>query len=218
MVSIKGQSYWGTSELLSNKLNALQECEASCLNAKGCAGATYNSVTKICSLRNGDSNIVAGLPNNYAIISEEKQLLLIVQNINNQLTDINQQLQEKTEDSKSLYDEQVQERHIKTKELKKQFNKLKEERNNINNKLDEYQTLDQKQEQGNIVITQNYYSYILLFALAIAIIFLLYNFIGPSLQTSEQSGGAKDPLFEINTILFLLFLGIIIVFNAAIKK
>ena len=218
MVSIKGRSYWGTSELSTNRLNALQECKASCLNAKGCTGATYNSVTKICSLRNGDSNIVAGLPNNYAIISKEKKLLLIAQNINNQLTDINQQLQEKTENSKDLYDEQVQERRIKTKELKKQFNKLRKERNRINIKLDEYQTLDQKQTQGDIMINQNYYSYILLFCLAIVIIYLLYTFMGPSMQTNQQMGGKSDELFEINTILFLLFLGVIIVFNAANTK
>ena len=71
--------------------------------------------------------------------------------------------------------------------------------------LNEYQTLDEQQVEGNIHISQNYYSFILLMFLAILVIFLLYKFSMPSAQPSTtfvQNGG------ELGTSAYYMVFGL----------
>ncbi len=76
--------------------------------------------------------------------------------------------------------------------------------------LNEYQTLDKQQLQGNIHISQNYYSFILLMFLAILVIILLYKFSIPSAQSSttfvENGGELGTTAYYIVFGLFLLVL------------
>lgn len=193
MTTIKGTTYWGKSALGVNNSSTLQECEASCANTNLCTGATFNQYDHgqpICWLRNGDGDILPGLENDYSIVLKEKNLLLIVQNINQQLIDINQQIQEKTQKGNSKYNSQIQERKIKNYELINQYTQLTTERNKIDKTINQYQTLDEEQNEGNLTINKNYFSFILLLFLVIFIIILLYNFTTPIQRNSIlQSGG-----------------------------
>ena len=212
MSSIQGSTYWGTSSIGENISSSLQQCEASCANTAGCTGATFNPPHDgqvNCFLRGGDSNLSLGSDNDYAIIPTSQKLLLIIQNINQQLTDVNSQIQEKTNSSQPLYNEQSEQRGLQTTELIGQFIQLNQEREKINQMLDEYQTLDQAQTQGDIMINQNYYSFLLLLGLAIVILIILYKF-GFSSTTENippvlQSGG------ELGINAYYIIFGIIIV-------
>ena len=212
MSTVNGSSYWGTSSVGENVSQTLQQCEASCANTAGCTGATFNPPHDgqvNCFLRGGDSNLSLGSDNDYAIIPTSQKLLLIIQNINQQLTDVNSQIQEKTNSSQPLYNEQSEQRGLQTTELIGQFIQLNQEREKINQMLDEYQTLDQAQTQGDIMINQNYYSFLLLLGLAIVILIILYKF-GFSSTTENtppllQSGG------ELGINAYYIVFGIIIV-------
>jgi hypothetical protein len=221
MSTTNGSSYWGTSSVGENVAQTLAQCEISCLQASGCTGATFNPPNNgqvNCFLRGGDSNLSPGSDNDYAIVPTATMLLLIVKNINQQLTDINSQIQQKTDSSQPLYDEQSEQRGLQTTELIGQFIQLNQEREKINQMLNEYQTLDQAQTQGDIMINQNYYSFLLLLGLAIVILIILYKF-GFSSTTENappvlQSGGelginAYYIIFGI--ILLLLFFKFIFV-------
>lgn len=178
MHSIKGAAYWGKNGLSQITSKTLQQCKALCANTKNCTGATYNpsfqGVQK-CWLRSGDGNIVAGGPNDYAIVPKGKQLLKIVQKLNNKLTNVNEQIQKRSKSFSKIYNKQISERTFYDSDLANQYMKLLEERNKIKKMMDEYEVLDKKQIDGNIHISQNYYSFILLLLLVILFIFILYK-------------------------------------------
>jgi hypothetical protein len=195
MASIKGAAYWGNSGLSQKMSSTLEECKASCASTLGCSGATFNPDKKQCFLRGGDSEIVGGSPSDYAIVPKGKQLLEILQKVNGKLTYVNEEIQNKTSSIETEYGLQLEERSYKNKELMEQYGLLTTERNNIKKMLDEYQTLDEQQIEGDLNIYQNYYSFILLMFLAILFIYILYKFSGTELSTTStttpfiQSGG-----------------------------
>jgi hypothetical protein len=217
MDSVQGSTYWGTTAISQNNSATLQECEASCASTNGCTGATFNGSAHgqpMCWLRGGDGTTSSGLDTDYAIVPKGKRLLMIVQAINEKLTNINQQIQNKTNKGQPLYDAQSQSRKLKTAELIGQFLQLTKERENIDKMVTEYQTLDQAQNEGDISINQNYYSFILLLALVVIIIIILSIFAtSKQTQTSPsslQSGG------ELGMNAYYIVFGIIL-FILAVK-
>ena len=208
MVQIQGSQYLGTSALSQNNSPTVDQCQASCASTPGCSGATFNGTNykqPMCLLRSGDGDIVNGLPNDYAIVPKQKQLLLIVQKINAQLTDINDQIQRKTTSGQPIYDKLNEEKNVETENLQKQFTQLISERENINKLLKEYQTLDQTQTEGSIMTNKNYYTYILLCALLLLILFLLFKYMAS--PTSQNTGyvaqtGGKNMFTKFLTKLF----------------
>ena len=197
MVTIKNATYWGTGPIAQNNSATLQECSASCAMTDGCAGATFNatdSAKPMCWLRSGDTDITGGKDSDYAIVPKGKQMLMIVQKINLRLSEINQQIQKITKNGQETYDSQTPERKTNMAELARQYRQLNEEREKIDNTINDYQTLDQQQIQGDLTANKNYYSFVLLLLLAIITIFVLYK-VGFSFNSetnsSVLSGGAK---------------------------
>jgi hypothetical protein len=207
MVTVNNSAYWGTSGY-GQTSGTLQECEATCSATTGCTGATYNSSNSTCYLRGGDSAVVPASDTEVAIIPKGKQLLMVIQNINQQLTDINQQIQNKTTNGQPLYAQQTQQRSSKSSELISQFIKLTEERNKINEMINVYQSLEQQQVQGDITINQNYYSFVLLLFLAVVILVCLfyYGVSNNDLQIQNNSGGLNLSTNYVVIITFLIAL------------
>jgi hypothetical protein len=190
MVQIQGNQYLGTSTLSQNNSPTVDECQASCASTPGCSGATFNGTNykqPMCLLRSGDSDVVNGLPDDYAIVPTGKQLLLIVQKINIQLSDINSQIQKKTTSAEPIYDKLNEEKVTENKKLNDQFKKLSVEREKINKMLLEYQTLDETQVEGTIVTNKNYYMYILLSIVSVLVLVLLFKFLATN-TTSQNTG------------------------------
>jgi hypothetical protein len=110
------------------------------------------------------------------------------------LSEINQQIQKITKNGQETYDSQTPERKTNMAELARQYIQLNEEREKIDNSINEYQTLDQQQIQGDLTANKNYYSFVLLLLLAIITIFVLYK-VGFSFNSQQNSsvlsGGAK---------------------------
>jgi len=213
LVSIKGATYWGTSSIGQNNSATLQECKASCAQTTGCTGATFNATApqrQSCLLRGGDSNVMPGTQDDYAIITKGKQLINIVKTINQKLSDVNEKIQKITASQQSAYKTQSQERHFRTAELENQFKELNEDRDKINRLSDKYQTLDQAQVQTGLTVTQRYYTYVLLALLAIIAVYLLYNFVaGSSSGSGLQSGGGKS-LMNMGEPIYIILLGMIL--------
>jgi hypothetical protein len=192
MTSVKGTTFWGASSLSQSTLKTVGECEALCSTTAGCSGATYNETSTICSLRKGDGDIMTGGSADYSIVPKSLSLLKIVQNINDKLTQVNEKIQKISQPIETQFNAEAQQRSTSNTNLIDQYNNLVEERDKIQRMLNEYQTVDEQQVEGNIHISQNYYSLILLMLLAILVIFLLYKFSMPSAQSSTtfvQNGG-----------------------------
>jgi hypothetical protein len=173
LVSIQGQAFNGTGSAGQSSATTLQECMASCYNSDKCTGATF--ISNKCQLRTGDSSIVSSSPNSYAIIPKGKQLLLNMEDINQQLLDINKELVRKIKVTEPVYDKINNDSELKNQELIKNYESLLEERRNIEKILNEYETLDNTENDNQIKINKNYYSYNLLLTIAIAAIFILYK-------------------------------------------
>lgn len=212
MVTIKGVQYWGTSGISQNNSKTINECKAACAAATGCTGAIYNATDyaqPMCWLRSGESNLKAGKENDYSIIKKEQYLLSIIQSINEKLTAINQQIMEISSAGQPLFEANAQESHDQNSILINNYKQLTQDREKITQLMNEYQTLEEQQIQGDIKINQNYYSFLLLIGLAIIIIFLLYTFSGSSANTSSiQRGGnlSSSAYYYVFGIILLIFL------------
>lgn len=205
MTSVKGTTFWGASPLSQSTLKTVGECEALCSTTSGCSGATYNETSTICSLRKGDGDIMTGSSSDYSIVPKSLSLLKIVQNINEKLTQVNEKIQKMSQPIETQFNAEAQQRSTSNTNLIDQYNNLVGEREKIQHMLNEYQTLDEQQVEGNIHISQNYYSFILLMFLAILVIFLLYKFSIPSDQSSTtivQNGP------ELGTIAYYIVFGL----------
>jgi hypothetical protein len=89
---------------------------------------------------------------------------------------VNEQIQKRSKLFSKIYNKQISERSFNNSDLANQYIDLLEERNKIKKLVDEYEVLDKKQIDGNMNISQNYYSFILLLLLVILFIFILYKY------------------------------------------
>jgi len=205
MTNVKSTAFWGASPLSQSTVSTVGECQALCSKTDGCSGATYNETTSLCSLRKGDGDIMSGSPTDYSIVPKAQSLLKIVKNINDKLTKLNEKIQKLSKTSETKFDSQSQQLSSSNTDLINQYTNLVGEREKIQKMLNEYQTLDEQHIQGNIHISQNYYSFILLMILVVLVIFLLYKFSIPSAQSTTkivQNGG------QLGTSAYYIVFGI----------
>jgi gas vesicle protein len=217
MASIKGAAYWGTSELSQNNSSILKECKATCANTKGCSGATFNSDKQQCWLRSGDGQIVGGLPNDYAIVTKGEQLLKIIKNINEKLTQVNKKFQEITNIVGKKFNTQSGQLSSNNTDLIKQYSDLIKERTKIKRMLEEYQTLDEKQIEGSKHISQNYYFFILLILFVLLFVYILYN-LSSHMTTSSNSIIQTGGELSNNTYYIIFGIGFIILLTNLFNK
>jgi len=202
-VTIPGQAYWGTgqasSQAVYSNLNTINECEALCSSTKDCVGATFNSThydTPLCWLRSGESKVIQGIETDTAIVPKGLQLLTTMEQLNTQLTAVNKQIYENINSAQPLYNSESVLRKEKAQLLMNNYKQLMLERDKIDEMVNEYQTLDHAQVQQEIKINQNYYSFFILLALVLIIIFILYKLSNISLQSSSSN---IFPRFLTNT-------------------
>ena len=185
--TIPNMAYTGTGSAGESNATTLQECKADCERSLSCVGATF--VSGKCSLRTGDSIITPASNDSYAIVSKGKQLLMNMNDINSQLMSINKEITNKIKNGEPLYNEFESKNNIKSQELIKNYSELEIERENIRKLMEEYETLDSKETENQIKISKNYYTYILLFILTIAAVFLLVKITLSSSSSTVQYGG-----------------------------
>lgn len=201
---INNQSFWGVSGISQSSVSSPEECATSCARTAECSGATFNPNNNTCILRKGEGTVTP-TEGSYAIVSKGKQLLQIVEHINSRLTEINQQITNLIDEGKNLYNLELSSmEETQQQNLLENYNYLVKERANIRQMLNQYQDTESAIDQGTIVITKNYYTYILLFALAIIAVFILMKLYIP---TNTQYGGGKIN----NNILYILFCVLLVI-------
>lgn len=216
LTSIKGQAFYGTGPIGNSTTGkTLQDCITSCASTAGCSGATYNS-NKVCNLRTGDGLAVPSAINDYAILPKSKQLLLIVESLNKELTSINTQIQTKIDKVYGIYGDQIQERSLQDYDLKVEHEKLKKERDNIQKLIDETIKLESIQNESDLFIMKNYYIFFTLLAIIIgSIIFLGITSLDENTSNNLNLSVVQPVGSVVQTIIqsinpFYLMFGIII--------
>jgi hypothetical protein len=207
--SLQGMAFNGSGTAGQSDATTLQECQASCANLSNCTGATF--VSEKCLVRTGNSPIVPAGNDSYAIIPKSKQLLLNMEDINQQLLDTNKELTKKINTLQPIFDKTTQNTTSKNQDLINNYKLLNQERENILNLLRQNETLESVENENLVKINQNYYSFILLSILAIAIIFLLFKFSfsgNATPQVLQYGGELSSNTYYIIFGILLLIIGI----------
>ena len=223
LVTIPGKVFWGSGQTGNPSVSVggtVEQCQALCSSTTNCSGATYNPTSRgqpICYLRTGQGNVAPSLNTDVAIIPEAQKYLLIIESINKKLISTNERIQNIINQSQPVYNSMKMEGDQQNKELIQNYSKLVFERKKIEEVLKSYEDLEQSEQQGQMKVTQNQYSYILLVIIAIGVIVLLYKFSGvltsepnSSQQSYNQSGGEMP---QSGSYILLLIIIFIILFN-----
>jgi hypothetical protein len=200
---IPNQAFWGVSGISQTSLASPEQCASACAATAECSGATFTPANASCILRRGEGSVFP-TEGSFAIVSKGKQLLQILDNINSRLTGINQQITSILDQGKKFNNEQLSPvADTQQQDLLNNYYYLVQERVKIRKMLKNYQETEREIDEGNIVVTKNYYTYILLFCLAIVVVFIIIKL---SLPTNKQSGGGK----MTNNILYIIFFVILV--------
>lgn len=224
MVTTQSQTYWGLgqagSQSVYTNVTTADDCAALCSSTSGCSGATFNPIDHgqpMCWLRSGDSDIGPGLYNDYSIVPETKKYLEIMKSINSKLNDTNQQIMALTSGGQGEYAGISNRTSNNQIELIKNYKILEKERMKIDEMLKKYDDLDEYQVDTDLRTTQNYYTFILLSVITIAVGFLLYFFsragaasAPTSISPTIQQGGKRSAGYLVFAVilifLFILFI------------
>lgn len=213
LTTVNDALFTGTSNLnVINNSNA-NACLSSCSSNASCGGATFNDGNQTCSLSSGKGTI-AYAKNSQAFVKKALGYSYKLQQLNNQMMDINKQMMNASKSNYSEYDKNNQTIIQQRQTLKNNYETLTHERSEIEEMIKKYNTINSAYENGTINVTSNYYKYIVFLFIAIFLIILLLTYSFKNFN--EQLGGGK--YFNFNTTLYLIFLGIVVVFNASIKK
>jgi hypothetical protein len=200
---IQNQAFWGVSGISQTMVSSPQQCACACAATAECSGATFNPANNSCILRRGDGSVFP-TQGTYAIVSKGKKLLQILDNTNNRLTEINQRIISLLDRGQKINNEQLSPTaDAQQQDLLNNYYYLIKERVKIRKMLKNYQETEREIDEGNIVVTKNYYTYILLFCLAIVVVFIIIKL---SLPTNKQYGGGK----MTNNILYIIFFIILV--------
>jgi hypothetical protein len=176
LISIKGQSYWGTKPLSLQQSSTLGKCKILCSNTENCTGATYDTTSSQCFLRSGESELIPSSENYYAIISKNIFYLMTLQKLNNELTTINNKILEYINSGYKIYNIINKNSLLQKTNLNENYYKLAEEREIINKQMQEFQTINESIILSNSKTNANYYSYLLLIFLAIFFVIILIKY------------------------------------------
>uniref|UniRef100_A0A6C0EPK1 Apple domain-containing protein n=1 Tax=viral metagenome TaxID=1070528 RepID=A0A6C0EPK1_9ZZZZ len=223
--SIQGKSYWGTGPIAGQSvysdISAVNLCQAMCAENSNCSGATYkpnvNGVAQ-CFLRSGESETIPSGDNDYAVVPLDMFYLIQLKDLNNQLTQANNQILNiiKTR-GEELYSSQVNNRFIQSNSLEENYNQLIQEREKIEALMRNFNDLNEEQNDTNISINQNYYSYIFLLLIAILCVYILIRVSSGSSENSYiQSGGKLSN--QTYYIIFVLVILTLLMYYFLIKK
>jgi TolA-binding protein len=174
LTSLSNSILMGGSSISHSQVSDVQSCMASCSSLMNCSGATYNSDQQVCSLISGKGNVVSSSnSSNYAITSQTILYLNGIKQLNQQLTEINDEIKSNIRQEAPLYRKTIQDLQTSTKELDSVNTVLKNDREQIKELLKHHNKLNEEQTQSNIFTSSHYAIYLFLFLLAVIFIILL---------------------------------------------
>jgi len=172
---INNYSFFGEQRITTLNNTDITNCETICSKTPMCYGATFNTVLNNCILSSGTGKIIPSQKSK-AIVKEAIYYSYELQNLNSKLMDINEEIMKVSNSIYTQYKE-TQKQSNEQKEISKiNYQTLTEERKHIEKMIRDYETLNKAYENGNIVVTSNYYSYMLLSLIVIVLIFIFFKF------------------------------------------
>lgn len=190
MIVVPGQAYWGTTPISSVSGSSILKCKALCSSTPKCTGATYNTETQTCWIRGGAGSTIPSSQSSYALINEEQFLMSQIQSINEELINVNNQILEQINVAQPLFNVEYKIRQNNAEALLNNYFNLLQEKERIDKTIQEYEYLDQQHVQSNVTTNANYYSFIMLLLLSIALVI----FVGTHLQSGTNANANAMPV------------------------
>ena len=178
-VALQGRTFWGTGGLNEGKVTSQQQCQSMCLSDTKCTGATFSAGKQYCWTRTGELPLSAGSNNDYALIPEMTQNMIVLKSLNNRLIDISNQIKQNLSQLYPIAQNDVQQKNQKQQVLNQEYRKLLEKQIEIENAIEKYQTIEQQlsNRQLNVGRQNSLLKFWYLIVIFIAIIFIM-EFIG----------------------------------------
>lgn len=210
---INNASFTGkaTIDVINN--STINDCMSSCSSNKLCSGATFDNISNACTLSSGEGRIISTTGSTaiaQLLLSYSYQL----QEVNKQLMDVNEQMMNITKQNYNEMQETTKNRDQQDEQLQNNYNILIQERSQIAEMIREYETINAAYDNGSINVTSSYLKYMGLLFFVIILLFLLLKLS----FSNEQRGGGTVQGSNISKYMYLIFLGVVIVFNSSIKK
>jgi hypothetical protein len=167
-----GKTLLGGTPSFSDTIPTVEACQAKCGDLK-CATASYNSNTKGC-LINNDGQLAAGTSFDSVIINKQVYYLNQLDNLNTQLTDVNNKIIEKIDPINN--DDTLTSLHNERTQLKTQLQTVQSTlRESLNNVTDNSNILDLEyiQQDEELETNSRYYIFLLLALICLIALILL---------------------------------------------
>jgi hypothetical protein len=193
--SLSNSLYMGSSILSNQTVTSIDDCKTNCMSNTSCSGATYNLDTNMCILSSGTGNIIK-TPNSTSLVSGSVYYNYKLQELNEKLIQLNHQMLTIAQSEMTQYSQNSQEAVNKEQQLKSNYETLLQERSHIGEMVKEFQTVNSAYDNGSIVLTSNYYSYIVWILVTVLLIFLFIKFT----VINPQRGGSNTNYLKTSRI------------------
>ena len=214
LTTVPNSSFFSQRYIKTLNNSTLDACTAACASNSSCSGATFNNSLRNCTINSGFGRIVPTTKST-AIVQQAMYYSYQLQQLNSQLTKINQQMMKISNSSYNNFQQSRQLTLQRDKALQNNYQVLSEERYHIDEMVREFQTIDAAYNDGTLVVTANYYNYIVLLFVVVFLIFLFMRF---SLFGEQRGGGGSGSNISHNSLFIFIILSVIIIFNSFIKK
>jgi len=215
LTTIENSAFIGENNINTIQNSSVNNCISSCNESSSCSGATFNNQLNTCTLTSGSGTVLDSTKET-AIVRQALYYTNQLQNLNKELLSINEQMTEISNQNYNNYNNNSQNIEKKSEILNKNYAILQEESQQIDELVNQYSRLNSEIQNSNIIVTSNYYKYIVFFIIALFLIFLLIRV--SNVTPIGQYGGSGHLNLDMKLILMYLLLGFIIVFNSYIKK
>lgn len=189
LIIVPNYLFLGESIINTSTTLLVEDCLDSCLSIEKCTGANYLSDSKNCILSQGKGSLIPSSFTNKkesAIVYTSLKLSYDLKYINQQLLELNKNITELLENSSN--DESKNANKDAGEFIKKDYSVLMKERTKINRIILEEELLNSQNNNSQLVVTQNYYNYIVYLFIVLFLIFLFIKFF---FSSPNQRGGKK---------------------------
>jgi lipopolysaccharide export LptBFGC system permease protein LptF len=214
LTSVPNSSFFSQRYIKTLNNSTLDACKAACESNSSCSGATFNNSLRNCTINSGAGRIVPTTKST-AIAKQAMYYSYQLQQLNSQLTKINQQMMKISNSSHNNFQKSQQYTQQREQALQNNYQVLSQERYHIDEMVREFQTIDAAYNDGTLVVTANYYNYIVL---VFVVVFLIFLFMKFSLFGEQRGGGGSGSNISNNSLFIFIILSVIIIFNSFIKK
>lgn len=203
--ALPGRTWWGTSGVAEGNVSTQEECENMCINSDNCTGATFNPVRRYCWARTGDVGVSTGKDSDYALITQQKANLVVMNELNDRLLGINDKITNELRNSSPEVQEQYETQNLKQQQLNDSYQRLLEQKMETERQLQEYYSIEEDNSNQSLYVNEQHVS-LKFWVLITCIVLLIYM---------RVLYGAESP--SISIIIWILIIIILIVLSYSLS-